>query len=76
MWWWTHARRERADREEEEFEAATRPEKRQAIAANLGEGTRRVYLAVREVVPPMLADRVLEGDIRAVRGVVEVAEGT
>jgi histidine ammonia-lyase len=64
---------QRADQEEAEFEAATRPEKTREIAENLGEGTRRVYLAVREVVTPMLADRVLDGDIRAVREVVEAA---
>lgn len=62
---------ERADREKEKFEAATRPEKRQGIAAQLGKGTRRVYLDVREAVAPLLTDRTLDGDIRAIRKVIE-----
>ncbi|HEY0515359.1 MAG TPA: aromatic amino acid lyase [Thermoanaerobaculia bacterium] len=61
---------EQADREEQEFVAVTRPEKRQEIAAKLGVGTRRMYLAVREFVASLTADRVLEGDIRAVLGLV------
>ena len=41
-------------------------------AASLGEGTRRVYLKIRDLAPPMLDDdRTLDGDIRAVRGAVE-----
>jgi histidine ammonia-lyase len=63
---------EGADREAKQFEERTRPERRPEIAAELGEGTRRAYLAVREVVETMLRDRVLEGDVRAVRGLVEV----
>jgi histidine ammonia-lyase len=62
---------DQADQEAREFEERTRPERRQEIAARLGEGTRRAYLAVREVAGTVLRDRVLEGDIRAVRGVVE-----
>ena len=62
---WQHA-----DREAELFEKHTRPERRQEIAAELGEGTRRTYLAVREAAETMLRDRVLEGDLRAVRAVV------
>ena len=61
---------EKADREAEHFEERTRPEGREEIAAALGEGTRRTYLAVRGVAETMLKDRVLEGDIRAVRGLV------
>jgi hypothetical protein len=67
---------ERADRDKNKFEAATRPEKRQEIAENLGDGIRRLYLQIREVVPPMTTDRVLEGDIRAVRSLVETAWAT
>src|SRR6185295_15088720 len=62
---------DKADRETQEFEERTRPERREGISAELGEGTRRAYLAVREVAETMLRDRVLEGDIRAVREVVE-----
>ncbi len=61
---------QQADREAEQFEERTRPERREGIAASLGEGTRRTYLAVRGVAETMVKDRVLEGDIRAVRGLV------
>jgi histidine ammonia-lyase len=60
-----------ADREAEEFAARTAPERRPEIAAPLGEGTRRLYLQVRDAAPTMLRDRMLEGDIRAVRRLVE-----
>ena len=53
------------------FEERTRPERRQEIAEPLGEGTRRLYLQVREAAPTMLRDRMLEGDIRAVLGLVQ-----
>ncbi len=62
---------DRADQEAQDFEERTKPERREEIAAELGEGTRRLYLRVRDAAPTMLRDRVLEGDIRAVRGVVE-----
>lgn len=62
---------DRADQQAHDFEERTRPERRPEIAAKLGEGTRRIYLQVRDAAPTMLRDRVLEGDIRAVRGVVE-----
>jgi histidine ammonia-lyase len=62
---------EEADREAEQFEERTRPERRDGIAAKLGEGTRRAYLAVRGAAETMLRDRVLEGDIRAVRSDIE-----
>jgi histidine ammonia-lyase len=61
---------EQAGREAERFAERTRPEHREEIAAALGEGTRRTYLAVRSVAETMVKDRVLEGDIRAVRAVV------
>lgn len=64
---------EKADQEAAEFEERTQPDRRAEIASELGEGTRRVYRAVREVAQTMLRDRVLEGDLRAVRGAVERA---
>jgi histidine ammonia-lyase len=60
-----------AERESEAFAERTRPERREEIAAHLGEGTRRLYLRVRELVPPMLGDRTLDGDIRAVKREIE-----
>ena len=61
----------RAEEEAQKFAQETAPEKRAAIAAHLGEGTRRAYLRIREIVPPLLADRILEGEVRAMRGLVE-----
>lgn len=52
------------------FELATAPAKRGEIVAFLGRGTRGAYLAVRAVAEPMLRDRVLEPDIRAVRRIL------
>jgi histidine ammonia-lyase len=61
-----------AEREARLFREKTAPDQREAIAASLGEGTRRAYLKIRELAPPLLADdRTLDGDIRAVRGAVE-----
>lgn len=61
-----------AEEEAHLFRERTAPERREAIAASLGEGTRRAYLKIREIVPPLLADdRTLDGDIRAVRRAVE-----
>ena len=62
---------EKAERESRDFIERTAPERRPAIAAELGEGTRRAYLAVRELAAPMLVDRTLDEDIRAVRAAVE-----
>jgi histidine ammonia-lyase len=62
---------DRAAREAEEFEERTRPERRKEIAVKLGEGTRRLYLQIREAAETMLRDRMLEGDIRSVRRLVE-----
>lgn len=59
-----------SDEEAEAFEAATTLEKRPHIAARLGVGTGSGYLAVRSVAEPLLADRVIEGDIRAVRHLI------
>lgn len=60
-----------AERESEAFAERTRPERREEIAAHLGEGTRRLYLRVRELVEPMLGDRTLDQDIRAVKREIE-----
>ncbi|HYO13368.1 MAG TPA: histidine ammonia-lyase [Thermoanaerobaculia bacterium] len=62
---------EGAVREGRDFEDATRPERRAGIADRLGAGTRRAWLWVRELAPPMLTDRTLDGDILAVRAAVE-----
>lgn len=40
------------------------------IAAHLGQGTRELYLRVREAAPPVFYDRPLDDDIRAARRVV------
>jgi histidine ammonia-lyase len=56
-----------AEAEDRAFRDAVRPENRPAIAARLGGGSRAVYLAVRDAAEPLLEDRPLEGDIRAVR---------
>jgi len=57
--------------EADAFAAATRPERRATIAQHLGIGTRAAYLAIRGVAAPLLADRVLEPDIRAVRRILD-----
>ncbi len=62
---------EQADQEAADFAERTDPERRQEIAARLGEGTREAYLQVRGLVSTMVKDRTLDGDIRAVRGAVE-----
>jgi histidine ammonia-lyase len=64
-------RRARAEAEAEEFRRRTAPDRRPAIAARLGAGTRRVYLAVRDLAPTMVDDRPLDADIRAVRAALE-----
>jgi histidine ammonia-lyase len=63
---------EEADEEARRFREATAPDRRDSIAAALGEGTRRAYLKIRQLAPPLLADdRTLDGDIRSVRAAVE-----
>jgi histidine ammonia-lyase len=42
-----------------------------AIAASLGKGTARAYLAVRSVAEPVLYDRPLSDDLRNVRRLIE-----
>jgi histidine ammonia-lyase len=62
---------ERAEQEAREFESRTGPKHRNEIAARLGEGTQRAYLAVRGVTATVVRDRVLEGEIAAVRALLE-----
>lgn len=54
-----------------EFAAWTADERRPEIAGHLGAGTRAAYLAIRRAAPTLLADRLLDEDVRAVRGLVE-----
>lgn len=54
-----------------EFAGWTTEERRPEIAGLLGTGTRVAYLKIRGVVPPLLADRRLDEDVRAVRRLVE-----
>lgn len=64
------AAKEGLDKVEQEarlFAEATRPEKREAIAAHLGRGSRETYLAIRAAVEPVTTDRVLAGDVAAMR---------
>jgi hypothetical protein len=61
----------KAEEEAKDFAACTAPERRQSIASWLGDGTRAAYLAVRGVAGTMLGDRMLDEDIRRVRGLVE-----
>lgn len=60
-----------AELEARDFEECTDPKRRSKIASELGEGTRQIYVEVRKVAPTMLRDRMLEGDIRGVRKLVE-----
>jgi histidine ammonia-lyase len=53
------------------FAEATRPERRPDIARMLGTGTAAAYLAVRQVTGPLLEDRMLEPDVRAVRRIID-----
>lgn len=63
------------EKESKAFQEAATKEGRGKIAAQLGEGTRRVYLKIRELSPPLLGDhRTLDEDIRTVRGAVERGE--
>ncbi|CAN5345265.1 histidine ammonia-lyase [soil metagenome] len=61
---------EAAEAEANRFADAMQDDRREAIAAKLGAGTRSAYRAVRAVSPPLLKDRILERDIRAVRTIV------
>ena len=59
-----------ADADQQARDFAARIADRNVIAANLGEGTRDLYLRIRTAAQPVLEDRPLDGDIRALRGVV------
>jgi histidine ammonia-lyase len=66
---------EAAEEEARSFNDAMRDDRRDAaVAAKLGAGTREAYRAIRAVSPPLVKDRVLERDIRAIRTIV--ADGT
>jgi histidine ammonia-lyase len=60
---------ENAEAQARQFEDAVR-DRAADIAEQLGRGTRALYLRVREAAKPVFRDRPLDGDIRAVRGVV------
>lgn len=60
-----------SDEEWQAFQQATHAEQRDAIAERLGHGTAAAYRAVRSVAEPLATDRVLEPDIRAVRGLID-----
>jgi len=55
------------------FAEATRPDGRRATAEKLGAGTRAAYQAVRSLIPTLLDDRPLDGDILKLRGAIEAA---
>jgi histidine ammonia-lyase len=60
-----------AEREARRFESAMdAPGATEKVASRLGAGTSVAYRAIRAVTPTLLRDRVLSGDLRAVRGIV------
>ena len=59
------------DTQLQEFSAWTAEDRRPEIAKHLGVGTREGYLAIRRTVAPLLTDRRLDEDVRAVRRLVE-----
>jgi histidine ammonia-lyase len=65
---------EDAEAESHLFASWAAAENRASIASWLGEGTRRAYLRTRERVQPMLTDRTLDEDVRAVRAAVETGQ--
>jgi histidine ammonia-lyase len=62
---------DQAEWEASEFERRTDPEHRLAIVAKLGRGTRLAYSRIRGLVPPLITDRTLDGEICIIRGVLE-----
>jgi histidine ammonia-lyase len=62
-----------ADEQFRAFEQATARANRPAIAAQLGIGSRAAYELIRSHIEPVIRDRVLEPDIRAIR--MRVASG-
>jgi len=61
----------RSASESEKFRRATSRRNRPTIASLLGLGTRTAYLAVREIIEPVVEDRALDDDIRRLRRCVE-----
>jgi len=59
-----------AEEEFRRFIEVARDDRRPAIAAKLGVGTRAAYELIRRHTAPLVKDRVLEPDIRAVRSLV------
>lgn len=66
--------RDAVTREAERFEEATREDRRPRIAARLGDGTGEAYLRIRELVEPILEDRVLAGDVLRLRRAVAAGD--
>ncbi len=62
------------DRQLEEFTVWTESHRQPEIAGQLGAGTADAYRAIRRAAPTLLADRLLDQDVRAVRGLVERGE--
>jgi histidine ammonia-lyase len=60
---------EHAEAQAKQFEEAVN-DRAANIATQLGTGTREVYLRVRAAARPVVKDRPLDGDIRAVRNLV------
>jgi histidine ammonia-lyase len=60
---------EHAEAQARQFEDAVK-DRAPNIATQLGEGTRELYLRVREVAKPVFYDRPLDDDIRAARRVI------
>lgn len=60
-----------SEEEADEFARVTMASNRARIAAELGRGTAAAYQTIRQVAQPMVADRMLEPDIRAVRRVID-----
>ena len=60
---------EHAEAQARQFESSVR-DRAHEIATHLGEGTRELYLRVRNAAPPVFHDRPLDDDIRAARRVV------
>jgi len=58
-----------AEAQARQFEEAVK-DRAANIATQLGEGTRKLYLRVREAAKPVFRDRPLDDDIRAVRKLV------
>ncbi|MCB1054747.1 MAG: aromatic amino acid lyase [Acidobacteria bacterium] len=63
-----------AEEEAESFRRSTEPQHHPATAGWLGHGTAAAYLAVRRRVSPMVDDRPLDGDVRALRRAIAGGE--